>query len=125
MEKITANQVLKTINRVQGKEIFKDKDEEIIQLRSNLNKKITESKRTTTPPLDPNENLKDIIGDDILKVFTDGACNNNGRENAKAGFGVYFGPNDGRNVSEPVPSPLPQTNNVGELLAIEAAIDQL
>ena len=26
----------------------------------------------------------------ILKVFTDGACINNGKYNAKGGFGVYF-----------------------------------
>ena len=30
----------------------------------------------------------------ILKIYTDGACSNNGRANAKAGLGVYFGNND-------------------------------
>ena len=31
-----------------------------------------------------------------IKVFTDGACSNNGKPNAKAGLGVYFGENDQR-----------------------------
>ena len=34
------------------------------------------------------------------KVHTDGACSNNGRPNAKAGLGIYFGPDDPRNSSE-------------------------
>ena len=52
----------------------------------------------------------------ILKVYTDGACSNNGKLNAKAGFGVYFGKNDSRNISKRVIGK--QTNNVAELLAI-------
>lgn len=55
-------------------------------------------------------------------VYTDGACFNNGFKNAKAGYGIYFGENDPRNVSARVPDDLPQTNNVGELLAIIEAI---
>lgn len=49
-------------------------------------------------------------------VFTDGACSNNGKKNAKAGFGVYFGKNDPRNTSKRVIGK--QTNNVAELSAI-------
>jgi ribonuclease HI len=52
----------------------------------------------------------------ILKVYTDGACSNNGKVNAKAGLGVYFGENDSRNISKRVIGK--QTNNVAELLAI-------
>ena len=59
------------------------------------------------------------------RIFTDGACSNNGKSNAKAGFGVFFGEGDQRNVSEPVPSSYPQTNNVAELLAIEMALNIL
>lgn len=55
---------------------------------------------------------------ECIRVFTDGSCSNNGRKNAKAGFGVYFGENDPRNVSKRVPGELRQTNNVGEILAI-------
>ncbi len=49
-------------------------------------------------------------------VYTDGACSNNGKKNAKAGIGVYFGANDIRNVSKQIPGR--QTNNTAELSAI-------
>ena len=49
-------------------------------------------------------------------VYTDGACSNNGKENAKAGIGVYFQHNDSRNVSKRITGK--QTNNRAELLAI-------
>ena len=49
-------------------------------------------------------------------VYTDGACSNNGRKNAKAGIGIYFGDNDIRNTSERVIGR--QTNNTAELTAI-------
>jgi ribonuclease HI len=49
-------------------------------------------------------------------VYTDGACSNNGRPNAKAGYGIYFGENDTRNVSKAIIGK--QTNNIAELTAI-------
>ena len=49
-------------------------------------------------------------------VYTDGACSNNGRENAKAGIGIFLGQDDPRNVSEPVEGK--QSNNTAELIAI-------
>lgn len=49
-------------------------------------------------------------------VYTDGACSNNGRENANAGIGIYFGENDARNVSQKVIGK--QSNNTAELSAI-------
>ena len=51
-----------------------------------------------------------------IYVYTDGACSNNGRANAKAGLGVYFGENDARNMSKRVEGK--QTNNTAELSAI-------
>lgn len=50
-------------------------------------------------------------------VYTDGACSNNGRENAIAGIGVFFGIDDPRNVSQRISGK--QTNNTAELTAIE------
>ena len=55
-----------------------------------------------------------------IHVYTDGACSNNGKPDAKAGFGVYFGENDNRNLSETFTGP--QTNNRAELLAIIRAL---
>ena len=49
-------------------------------------------------------------------VYTDGACVNNGKPNAKAGIGIYFGKNDKRNVSRRVKGK--QSNNTAELSAI-------
>lgn len=49
-------------------------------------------------------------------VYTDGACSNNGKNNAIAGMGIFFGINDARNVSKRVEGK--QTNNVAELSAI-------
>lgn len=56
-------------------------------------------------------------------IYTDGACKNNGYENAKAGIGVFFGDSDPRNVSMKVDKSYKQTNNVAELLAIIKAIE--
>jgi ribonuclease HI len=50
-------------------------------------------------------------------VYTDGACSNNGRANACAGIGIYFGPDDPRNLSKPLIHGK-QTNNTAELTAI-------
>ncbi len=63
------------------------------------------------------------INDKSLYVYTDGSCINNGKKNAKAGIGIYFGENDPRNVSRPVEGK--QTNNVAELTAILVAMDIL
>lgn len=49
-------------------------------------------------------------------VYTDGACMNNGKEDAMAGIGIYFGENDPRNVSQRVEGK--QSNNTAELGAI-------
>ena len=49
-------------------------------------------------------------------VYTDGACINNGRANARAGLGVYFSEGDVRNLSKSVIGK--QTNNTAELSAV-------
>ena len=50
-------------------------------------------------------------------IYTDGACSNNGKTNAIAGIGIYFGENDSRNLSEKIVEGK-QTNNIAELTAI-------
>ena len=57
----------------------------------------------------------------VRTIYTDGASSNNGRSNAKAGIGVWFGDNNDNNISCPV-SFKPLTNNVAELEAIYLAI---
>ncbi|KAI9792965.1 MAG: hypothetical protein M1816_001287 [Peltula sp. TS41687] len=58
----------------------------------------------------------------VLRIFTDGSSLGNGYGGATAGVGVYFGPNDVRNISEPLTGSR-QTNNRAELTAIQRALD--
>ncbi|KAF2897049.1 hypothetical protein ILUMI_09128 [Ignelater luminosus] len=58
---------------------------------------------------------------DYVVVFTDGACENNGKLNAKAGIGVWFGNNHPLNVSEPVTGRA--TNNTAEIQACVRAVN--
>jgi ribonuclease HI len=65
---------------------------------------------------------KNSIKEEIIEfipeyyVYTDGACSNNGKENALAGIGIFFGLNDIRNVSKRIEGK--QTNNIAEITAI-------
>jgi len=65
-------------------------------------------------------NPKPLAQEPHINIYTDGACSNNGKPDARAGFGVYFGKNDERNVSESFTGL--QTNNRAELLAIIKAL---
>lgn len=57
-------------------------------------------------------------------VWTDGACSDNqDATKARAGLGVYFGPDSALNLSEPLSSNERHTNNRAELKAIIRAIE--
>lgn len=62
-------------------------------------------------------------------IYVDGACSHNGKGGGKAkgGYGVFYGPDDRRNVAKPLPPYELQTNNRAELYAviyaIQAALD--
>ena len=58
-----------------------------------------------------------------INVYTDGACSNNGKSNAKAGYGVYFGDNDFRNENRIVVGK--HSNNTGELTGFIRALEIL
>lgn len=58
-----------------------------------------------------------------IDVFTDGACSNNGKENARAGIGIFFGEGDERNFSGRIRGK--QSNNTAELKAIIKVADIL
>ncbi len=58
-----------------------------------------------------------------LVIYTDGGCRNPGTEQAIAGSGVYFGPDDPRNTSATVPGD--QTSSRAELWAIKVAIEEI
>jgi len=58
-----------------------------------------------------------------IKVYIDGACTNNGKPNAKAGYGVFFSDDDPRNESDTVKGK--QSNNTGELTAFIRSLEIL
>jgi ribonuclease HI len=60
----------------------------------------------------------------IIKVYTDGSCINNGKKGSKAGIGIFFGNEDKRNVSRKLNLDR-VTNNVAELSALIEALDIL
>ncbi|CDJ37288.1 ribonuclease H, putative [Eimeria tenella] len=58
---------------------------------------------------------------DVVEIYADGACPSNGRVDARAGIGVFFGTDDRRNLSMPLVVG-PQTNQRAELASILAAL---
>ncbi len=63
-----------------------------------------------------------------LQIYTDGACVGNGKRDAKAGFGVFFGLDDPRNIGAPLPSTIidaknKPTNNRAEMYAVIHALE--
>ena len=66
------------------------------------------------------KNIKPLLNAEPIHIYTDGACSNNGKPDARAGFGIWFGNEDERNTSESFTGP--QTNNRAELLAIIKAL---
>jgi ribonuclease HI len=57
-----------------------------------------------------------------LYVYTDGSCVNNGKANAKAGYGIYFSKDNPMNVSYELKGDN-LTNNIAELSAVIHAIN--
>ncbi|KAF5383608.1 hypothetical protein D9615_003499 [Tricholomella constricta] len=57
-----------------------------------------------------------------VQVYTDGSCLNNGKHNAAAGSGTFWGLHSHKNQALRVPGPGPQTNNRGEIFAVILAL---
>ena len=60
----------------------------------------------------------------IMKVYTDGSCINNGKEGCKGGIGIFFGDKDKRNISKKL-NLEKVTNNIAELSALIEALNIL
>jgi ribonuclease HI len=58
-----------------------------------------------------------------LHIFTDGACSDNGKRTAKAGYGVHVYGKPEHDISLRLLANDQQTNNRAELYAIQAALD--
>lgn len=57
-----------------------------------------------------------------IRVFTDGACSNNGRPGAKAGYAVWFPDHRDLSYSQRIPPTESQTNQRAEMCAIRQAV---
>ena len=85
-----------------------------------INEKIYDTNNNTLKHNTPKDNIM-VSGDNVVfnpdyYVYTDGACTNNGRDNALGGIGIFFGINNTRNISKKIEGK--QTNNTAELSAI-------
>jgi ribonuclease HI len=57
-------------------------------------------------------------------IYTDGACYDNGKRGARAGFGVFFSVDNPKNISGRLPGPQ-QTNQRAELYAVLKALESI
>ena len=73
----------------------------------------TTSKYPAQRGIDPGTNIRHPT----IKAYTDGACLDNGKMNARCGSGVWFAPEDPQNQAIRVPGQ-EQSNQVGELVAV-------
>ncbi|KAJ8274980.1 hypothetical protein COCON_G00096050 [Conger conger] len=76
------------------------------------------SKACSTPP---SSDGFTYMGDAVV-VYTDGCCSNNGNHGARAGIGVYWGPDHPMNVSDRLHGR--QSNQRAELMAACKALEQ-
>lgn len=96
-----------------------------LQLYSNSTKDSPSAKRTKMIDI---SDLPPMIGHsftnmgDATVVYTDGCCSQNGNLKARAGIGVYWGPNHPMNVAERLEGR--QTNQRAEIQAACKAIEQ-
>ncbi|RDX53126.1 hypothetical protein OH76DRAFT_1316751, partial [Lentinus brumalis] len=58
-----------------------------------------------------------VAGTDT-EVYTDGSCENNGTLSATAGSGVWFGPDNARNIAARTPDNVAQSNQAAEVYAV-------
>ena len=59
-----------------------------------------------------------------IVFFCDGSARNNGKQNARAGYAIYFPDFPEHQIAERVPFHLPQTNNCAEYLACLTGLQQ-
>ncbi|XP_028296372.1 ribonuclease H1 isoform X2 [Gouania willdenowi] len=81
-----------------------------------LNKRVKPSEESSSKSSDGFT----YMGDAVV-VYTDGCCSSNGLKHARAGIGVYWGPNHPLNVAEPLEGR--QTNQRAEIQAACRALE--
>ena len=68
---------------------------------------------------EPNENGFNLDDEGFVIVYTDGSCENNGRPNARAGYGIWWADHHPLNKGEAASKP---TNNAAEIEAATQAV---
>lgn len=77
---------------------------------------------SSTSTSNPNKRKREDGDGSVLCIYTDGSCLHNGTSRARAGYGVYFGPGDERNVAAKLIEG-EKTNNRAEMAAIITALE--
>ncbi|XP_043926370.1 ribonuclease H1 [Protopterus annectens] len=83
---------------------------------------LSKRRKTTEPCTSTSDSETFTYMGDAAVVYTDGCCTSNGREKARAGVGVYWGPDHPLNVCERLDGR--QTNQRAEIQAACQAIEQ-
>ena len=60
-----------------------------------------------------------------IVVYTDGACYNNGKQNAQCGGGIWFGPNDPRNCAIHIPGVIAQVSPLASLCVLSRVVAEV
>lgn len=124
-KKLVSLNIIDNIKNAKGYNTYRNSNYYKNYLISNVKKSIDEkmklinSKTKDTNIIITSDEIKNKNhkADDLVDyyVYTDGACSNNGKNNAIAGIGIFFGINDTRNISKKIKGK--QTNNTAELSA--------
>ncbi|KAJ7140527.1 ribonuclease H-like protein [Mycena crocata] len=76
-----------------------------------------------TSTIPPRTQMAPEPDEETVVVYTDGSALENGSDNVKAGSGIYYGKDDGRNMAIRVPDSLKPSNQTGEVLAAKEAAE--
>ncbi|KAG4030002.1 hypothetical protein MFRU_013g00260 [Monilinia fructicola] len=101
-----------------GKASKKAKTGTKTEVKEEGGKKVVKGKEKVTVE----ENAQGGIKRDTVRVWTDGSSRGNGKAGAVAGYGVFFGDGDERNISARLEDS-PQTNQRAELTAALRALE--
>ncbi|KAB8292302.1 hypothetical protein EYC80_008044 [Monilinia laxa] len=101
-----------------GKASKKAKTETETGTKEEGGKKVVKGKGKVTVE----ENAQGSVKKDTIRVWTDGSSRGNGKAGAVAGYGVFFGDGDERNISARLEGK-PQTNQRAELTAALRALE--
>lgn len=103
--------------KFENKQLAQDFMSDFMNHQTNLNRNTPEINNEITLP-------SNFTYNKINYVYTDGSCVNNGKENAKAGMGIFFSEDKHAPISQKLDENIyKQTNNTAELLAIITTLE--